>query len=635
MEKKVKDLLNSLLQAIEAEREEERNFHIKEIQELSSFEREEKGRALVSLKKKKKTMTLTGDYLYKFRKQNGEDFPELDFSTGDQVIISQYDPLDSMNPVGVVYEIGHNYIIVETNSILGGGGTRPYRLDLFVNDLTYQRIQAAVSLAKAPSSSFIQTILSGDYSANTKPSLEKIPSLNEKQSEGVDYSISCNGFYVVQGPPGTGKTYMGAHLIRELVKSGKKILISADSNAAVDNLIQKCLDLGIEPLRVGHPIRVNSELKEYTLDYQIAKHILADEISGIEREIDRQKDRLRELDKPKQKDLRGLSYIELMNLMKKNQSSRGISKRTLHSMKPYVKTQVRIQEYYEKIKELKNEIISELMNKAQVIAATNSTCGSELFDNHRFDFSIVDEASQASIPSALIPVQKADRFVLIGDHFQLPPIVISREAAELGLSESLMDYIVKLYPYQMTMLELQYRMNSEINDLVSKAFYFSKLVAHPRVKDIKLSVSGEKANDVPVEFIDVKGMEYRKKDTKSYRNKEEADVCVKIVEIYKNAGISNEDISIITPYRAQVEELRSRIEGVEIDTVDAFQGRENDLIIISFVRSNDRKSFGFLSDRRRLNVSLSRAKKKIIMIGNKDFLEQDSLYSFVIKKAEK
>ncbi len=633
LDNKVKDLLNSLLMAIEAEREEERNFHINEIKRLSPIEREKKGRALVGLKKQKPTMTITGDYLYRFRKRDRSDFPDFEFSTGDQVIISQYDPLDALNPSGVVYEIGKNYIVVQTSSNLTGGGGRPYRLDLFVNDLTYQRMQTAINLAKSPGSTLIQTILSGAYSANTKSSFSKMPSLNEKQTQGVDYALSCNGFYVIQGPPGTGKTYMGAHLVRELIDSGKRVLISADSNAAVDNLIKKCLDLGIEPLRVGHPIRVNSDLKKYTLDYRVVGHALSLEIQDIEAEIEKYKDRLRELDKPKQKDLRGYSYEEVMNMIKRNQSGRGISKRTLRSMKPYVKTQLKIQGFYDKIKELKQEITDKLMSEAKLVAATNSTCGSELFDNYRFDFNIIDEASQASIPSSLIPIQRADRFVLIGDHFQLPPVVISREAVRLGLSRSLMDYMAGLYPYQMTMLEVQYRMNREINDLVSGLFYSSKLKPHSTVTNRRLKLPRAYSTK-PIEFIDVDGREGRRADTKSYFNRREAEVCRDIINSYIEAGLTPEQISVISPYRAQVEDLRAMIPEVEVDTVDAFQGRENDLVIISFVRSNDIDALGFLKDGRRLNVSLSRAKKKLILVGSKVLLSKDELYNSVISMVD-
>lgn len=631
MNEGVKNLLNSLLSAIECEREEERRQHIEEIKILSPIEREQKGRALIDLKKKKPTMTLTGDYLYVFRKRDRSDLPDMEFSSGDQVVISQYDPLDAANPTGVVYEVGKKQISIQTSQSLNGGGGRPYRLDLFVNDLTFQRMQMALTQAKSPANSKMHKILGGEYAASTKPNDILEPRLNEKQLDGVRYAASCNGFYTIQGPPGTGKTYMAASLIENVLKSGKRILISADSNAAVDNLIKKCVDLGLEPLRIGHPIRVNDDLKKYTLDYRIVRHALFGEIYDIEKQIEHCKDDLRDLDKPKQKDLRGLSYEEVMRLIEKNQSTRGISKRTLRSMKPYVKTQMKIDKLFDKIREIKAEITSQLLAESMIIAATNSTCGSEVLENMHFDFSVVDEASQASIPSTLIATLKADRFILIGDHFQLPPVVISQEAVNLGLSRSLMDLMAELYPYQLCMLEVQYRMNAEISELVSDTFYSSKLIAHESVAKRKLKLSralGVSAE--PLEFINCEGRERRREGSKSYFNVEEANLCQKLVRNYLNAGLDASQISIISPYRAQVDCLRERISSVEIDTVDAFQGRENDLIILSSVRANDRGTLGFLKDRRRLNVSISRAKKKLVVVGSRVLLEQDSLYKELI-----
>ncbi len=691
LQENVKDLLNSLLQAIECEREEERERHISEIKSLSPLMREKKGRALINLKKRKPEITLTGDYIYSFYKKDKSDLPDTEIAVGDQVVISQYDPLDSTNPSAIVYEVGKNYIKLQT-PVLIKGVSRPYRLDLFVNDLTYMRMEKALSQAKSPANNFIQEILAGNYFANTKPyengGLPK--DLNQKQQEALEYSLSCNGFYSVQGPPGTGKTYLAARIVKVLVEAGKKVLISADSNAAVDNFLQKCIDVGLDPVRVGHPIRVNQNLKPYSLDYRVVRHALFENIALFEKEIEKKKERLRELDKPSQSLLRGLSYQEVMNLIEKNQSARGLSKRTLRGMKPYVKTALKIEKLYEKIKEVKQDISFELMQNASVIATTNSTAASEIMESMHFDFAIVDEASQASIPSTLIPILKADRFILVGDHFQLPPVVISREAVEKGLDNSLMNYLAEKYPYQICMLEKQYRMNSAICNLVSKLFYNSNLIADDSVRNrqlkvvrslhsvrkahysrddkiekntllsslgkqsIPLSSRAERSavershqsiplryapNPAPLEFINIDGKELIKSDSKSYFNLTEADFCLELSLAYIKKGIQPSEIAIITPYRAQVETIRKLIkksennaiyEGIEIDTVDAFQGREKDLVIISSVRANQENKLGFLSDKRRLNVSISRAKKKLILLGSEKLLSSNQLYKAVI-----
>ncbi len=687
MQENVKDLLNALLQAIECEREEERERHISEIKSLSPLMREKKGRALINLKKRKPEITLTGDYIYSFYKKDKSDLPDTEIGVGDQVVISQYDPLDSTNQVAIVYEVGKNYVKLQT-PVLIKGVSRPYRLDLFVNDLTYMRMEKALSQAKSPSHHFIQEILAGNYFANTKPYENgNLPNdLNKKQKEALEYSLSCNGFYSVQGPPGTGKTYLAARIVKVLVEAGKKVLISADSNAAVDNFLKKCIDVGLDPVRVGHPIRVNQDLKPYSLDYRVVRHALFDNVAIYETEIEKKKDKLRELDKPSQSLLRGLSYQEVMNLIEKNQSARGLSKRTLRGMKPYVKTALKIEKLYEKIKEVKQDISFEIMQNARVIATTNSTSASEIMNVMHFDFAIVDEASQASIPSTLIPILKADRFILVGDHFQLPPVVISRDAVDKGLDESLMNYLAKKYPYQICMLEKQYRMNTDICNLVSSLFYDSNLIADESVKNRRLKLAKSihsvcKAHSsrddkteqstpvssraersvaerfhhseiVPLrytpsqktlEFININGKELIKSDSKSYFNMAEASFCLELSLSYIKAGVKPNEIAIITPYRAQVETIRRLIkksgeiiiyDGIEIDTVDAFQGREKDLIIISSVRANHENKLGFLSDKRRLNVSISRAKKKLILLGSEKLLRTNPLYHSLIKSLQ-
>ncbi len=618
-----------MLLAIECEREEERTRHIEEIKRLSPYQREQKGRALVNLRVKKLGRTITGDILYLFRKKSKEKFPNLEFSVGDELVISQYDPLDVTNPTGIVYEMANDSIVISTPITIEKAGVRPFRLDLFVSDLTYARMTEALTKLKTDKNSYIRQILGGKYYPTTNPSDIDAEGLNEVQKLAASYAINANGFYTVQGPPGTGKTFMASLLVKNLVSSGKKILLSADSNAAVDNLMRKCLNAGMTPLRIGHPIRVNDDLKKYTLDYSVIRHEAFKEVKEIEDEIEYLKEKLKEKEKPSKDKLRGHTYAEILEIIASGHSSRGLSRRTLHSMKPYVKIRVKIDALYDKIKEVKDNIVKELIEKAPIVAATNSTTGSPLLAYTHFDFAVVDEASQASFPSTLIPIQKADRFVLIGDHYQLPPVVISERARDLGLDISLMDRLVHLYPYQMTMLEKQYRMNDEIMNLVSSVFYGGSLTADDDVKNRRLAA--DDSSEV-IHIINVKGTEKMNADSRSYYNMEEISAVKEELEHYLSLGVKEEDIGVITPYRAQVKALRELTTGVEIDTVDAFQGREKDLIIISFVRSNERDSIGFLSDIRRLNVAISRARKKLILIGNIDLLMKNEVYRKVFER---
>ncbi|MBJ2357619.1 AAA domain-containing protein, partial [Sphaerochaeta sp. S2] len=342
----VKNLINDMLRAVEYEREEERERHLSEMKYLSGQEREKKGRAVINLKRKKIGRTISGEYLYQFsRKYN----IETEISIGDQVIVSQDNPLDVQNPTGIVYEMTNKSITIAFTKQLRMGNNRPIRMDLSVNDTTYKRMEDALLHLKSPEFSKLNTILSGKYHVSTFEKDIKFKSLNDVQNQAVNLAYNNNGYYSIQGPPGTGKTYTAAHLIKTIVEGGKKVLITADSNAAVDHLIRHCAKLGLDPLRIGNPIRVNNDLKPYTLDYRVVKHALYSEIELLSSELEEVKVTHSHMDKPKPKDTRGHSYTELIELMDKNQASRGISKTTLKYMKPFLKIQKRMDYIYTKI----------------------------------------------------------------------------------------------------------------------------------------------------------------------------------------------------------------------------------------------------------------------------------------------
>ncbi len=622
MTENVKDLINNLLRAVEYEREEERRRHIEEIKFLSGVEREEKGRAIIGLVKRKVGRALGGDYLYAFRKKGTTFLPDTQIGVGDQVIISQFDPLDANNPTATVYEVTAKNITVACASSLTMNNSRPLRLDLYVNDITFQRMEAALTELKGSFHSKIQAILSGLYKVNSTPKGFLNSALNSVQNQAVDYALANNGYYSIQGPPGTGKTHTAAHLISHIVSSKQRILVTADSNAAVDNILRKLVDLGHAPLRIGNPIRVNRDLKQHTLDYKILKSVLYQDYLATEDAIEQLKDKQIHLERPTPKVTRGLKAEKLMEIYYKDKQMRGINKHTVRRFRPWLKTQSKIDALYDRLRELKEEIQTKLLASHRIICATNSTSGNDLLAYERFDWVVIDEAAQASIPSSAIAILKGERFILLGDHFQLPPVVISQEAKELGLAQSLMAYLAELYPYQLTRLTVQYRMHRVINDLVSRLFYDNALTAHQSVANRKLDF-----DKTVIDSYHVVGQERRFKDSKSYYNRAEIDCVIKIVNKLVNRGVAAQQIAVISPYKAQVNALVADMtQSCEIDTVDAFQGREKDVVIISFVRSNLRENIGFLNDYRRLNVSISRAKKKLILIGNFETLMSDDLF---------
>lgn len=625
MDYNVKTLINNMLRAIEYEREEERERHYQEMKHLTGFEREKKGRAVINLKKRKAGRTLSGEHLYLFSRQDGI---ESEMNVGDQVIVSQNSPLDLQNPTGIIYEMGHKSMTIAFSKQPRFASSKGLRIDLSVNDTTYKRMEEALLNLKSPTYSKLHKILGGNYQVSTYLKDQPFKTLNERQQEAISQAFNNNGYYSIQGPPGTGKTYTAAHLIKWIVSQNKKVLITADSNAAVDHLIRNCIKLDLEPLRVGNPIRVNKDLKSYTLDHKIYEHVLYGEIESLRETFDELKLLQKTIDKPKMKDTRGYSYGELIHLLESNQSGRGISKQSLKEMKPFLKLQKKMDGIYSKIQKLRSDIQSDLLNQYQIIASTNATAGCELLEDAAFDWVVIDEAAQASLPSAIIPILKGNRFVLVGDHFQLPPVVINTEAKALGLDQSLMDYLAQQYPYFMSRLTIQYRMHKAINELVSNMFYDNALIPDKSVENRRV-MSGD-----VVEVLHVKGQERMQKDSKSYFNQDEIDAVRQVISDLKKHHIEDEQIAVITPYKAQAKKLQQLFSTIEIDTVDAFQGREKDVVILSFVRSNKHGNIGFLKDFRRLNVSISRAKSKLILIGNMTLLRTNDMYEYLLDMIE-
>ena len=271
-----------------------------------------------------------------------------------------------------------------------------------------------------------------------------------------------------------------------------------------------------------------------------------------------------------------------------------------------------------------------------MILSTNSSAALESIARTKFDVAIIDEASQATIPSILIPIAKAHRFILAGDHKQLPPTIISEKAQPL--EKTLFEELIRRYPFKSQLLNVQYRMNKMLMEFPNREFYNNNLKSDSSVDEITLEdLLGIDYDEDPLLFIDTSNIddygESHLKDSKSIINKIEADIAVNLANDYLTAGVSEEDIGIISPYADQVKIIQDKTP-VEVKTVDGFQGREKEIIIISTVRSNDNENIGFLKDLRRLNVAITRAKRKLIIIGHKDTLIGNPTYARLIKFAE-
>lgn len=281
-------------------------------------------------------------------------------------------------------------------------------------------------------------------------------------------------------------------------------------------------------------------------------------------------------------------------------------------------------------------MIRNIIEESDVILATNSSAALESIAQTKFDVAIVDEASQATIPSILIPIAKAHRFILAGDHKQLPPTIISDKAGEL--EKTLFEALIRKYPHKSQLLNVQYRMNKLLMKFPNSEFYNNSLKSDVSVDEINIQdlIDSNYGEDALL-FMDTSNIEKNKeehlKDSKSIVNKLEAEIAVNVAQDYLTAGINEEDIGIISPYADQAKIIQEKTP-VEVKTVDGFQGREKEIIIISTVRSNPDGNIGFLNDLRRLNVAITRAKRKLIIIGNKDTLQNNPTYKRLIDFVE-
>lgn len=631
MRKRTRHYLNHLIEAIECERKEEMNRHIQEIKRITGHGREAKGRALMGMKKQKTGYTLGGDLLYRFQKKDRSYLPELEIRVGDEVLISQFDPLHKRNPRGTVYAINNTSMTVACREKIRFSNKKSIRLDLYINDITFKRMKEAVQTVIHKPHGMLAQILDGQVEPVIYPATMKLNGLNKSQEEAIINAVGSRGFYSIQGPPGTGKTYTAAKLIQSAVKNRQKVLVTADSNAAVDHLLRFLLQLDLKAMRIGNPIRINADLLKHTFDYKVTNHPMMQQIEGNHREIEFLRHEQREYKKPEMRFLRGLSYKEAYKLAIKNRTTRGIPSKAIQEMKPWLEIQHGIDQVYEKIKQTREKVQNDLFEQHDIIAVTNSTAACDLLQDQHFDVLVMDEAAQATLPSSLIPSLKADHLIYIGDHQQLPPTIISREAKGLGLDRSLMAYLAALYPEMLSVLKRQYRMNQQLNDLVSSMFYQGQLVPDTTVKEQCVKALGE-----PIEWVESNGEEAILGDSSSYYNAQEIELVVELIKKLRIHGVKDVDMAVITPYKAQAVTLEESLgdTAIEIDTVDAFQGREKDVVILSLVRSNSKGNLGFLTDYRRLNVSISRAKKKLYLVGNSATLSHDDVYVQLMRQVQ-
>jgi ATP-dependent RNA/DNA helicase IGHMBP2 len=521
---------------------------------------------------------------------------------------------------GVINYVRDNTMVITLNS-----DDLPYWIDepllgvdVMFDDMTYREMEFALKeVIKAEKSrvSELREILLGYQSPVTGRPLpvnsdwQPATKLNFSQLEALQNCLRSNDVAIIHGPPGTGKTTTLVQAIMHTVTEEKQVLVTAPSNAAVDLLVDKLSEAGLNVLRIGHPARVTEQTLSKTLDARIAMHPHFRELRNMRRRMEQLKDM-------------AFKYKREHGYAERQQ------RKLLMQEAKALKADADVLEFY---------IINDLLQNTQVIACTLVGVSHPTLRGKKYKTVFIDEAAQALEPACWIPILRAERVVLAGDHHQLPPTVKSFEAGKAGLSKTLFEKCIQRHPQTAVMLQTQYRMHEAIMRFSANYFYDEKLVAHESVATGLLD-----PGMMPFEFIDTAGCgftEARDPETLSRYNEEEARFVINQVErLILHIGMDNWNFSmgIITPYSAQVERLIKLAEASEelsmlasfitINTVDAFQGQERDVIAISLVRSNEKSEVGFLGDIRRVNVAMTRAKKKLIMVGDSATLGAHPFY---------
>lgn len=501
----------------------------------------------------------------------------------------------------------------------------PLRLERVPNDVTFERARAAVQRWKAIDRGPLlarKEVLLGQRPARFLPreadSL-RTTHLNPEQLEAVQRALSAEDLFLVHGPPGTGKSTVLAELADAAVARGERLLVTAASNAAVDHLLELCLERGLRAIRVGHPARVATHLQAHTLDLVVEEHpdrVLARELFDEAFEL--------------------LGYA-------RRQRTRGRSRERFANARA---SSAEAKRLFGEARALERKAVRAILDRAQVVCATLASLDGSVLANESFDCALLDEATQAIEPLSLIAFHRAPRVILAGDHRQLPPTVLSPEAAKRGLSKSLFERVLENHGDAIRkMLEEQYRMNEAIMRFPSRELYDDKLRAFPgaaRRTLTELLPDAPAELVVPLQFLDTAGKgfeEEREEGSGSFRNRGEAEALIRWARRLVDAGLEPQNLAVIAPYSAQATLLRelcvdAGLAATEVDTIDAFQGREKEAVLLSLTRSNGEGAVGFLSDIRRMNVALTRAKRHLFAVGDSATLAAHPFYARFIEHAQ-
>ena len=596
---------------------EKETFH-KQTEEMGLQRKVKRGDAWYPLKMGKSYYNSLNQLVVEVHRQGDDNEIEHNFEFGRPVAFFRVDDKDKIKYfpfTGTVSYVDGDRMVVavpDNGQLIDVQSAEHVGVQLFFDETSYKMMFEALDrvIRAKGRLGYLRDLFYSHQKAETFSfSAMQFPYLNATQEEAVNKVLRAKDVAIVHGPPGTGKTTTLVEAIYETLRRENQVLVCAQSNMAVDWISEKLVDRGVNVLRIGNPTKVNDKMLSFTYERRFEAHPDYDQLWAIRKAI---------------RDLRA------------------------HRKRGDDKYHQKLERLKERATELELRINAQLFGEARVIACTLVGSSSRLLDGQKFGTLFIDEAAQALEAACWIPIRRVSRVVFAGDHCQLPPTVKSIAALKAGLGKTLMERIVENKPEVVTLLKMQYRMNEEIMRFSSSWFYGNQVESAPEVKYRSILDL-----DIPMTWIDTSAFELNEDSEVSFKeqfvgesfgriNKAEAELTLLALENYftkiGKTRILDEriDVGVISPYRAQVQYLRRLLKKKEffkpyrslisVNTVDGFQGQERDVILISLVRANDEGQIGFLRDLRRMNVAITRARMKLIILGDASTMTRHPFY---------
>ena len=595
----------------------EKDAYRKQTEEMGLQRKVKRGDAWFPLKMGKSYYNSLNQLVVEVHRQGDDNEIEHNFEFGKPVVFFSLngDKIKYFSFTGSVSYVDGDRMVVavpDNGQLIDVQSAEQVGIQLFFDETSYKTMFEALDrVIKAKGRlGYLRDLFYSHQKAETFSfAALHVPYLNPTQEDAVNKVLRAKDVAIVHGPPGTGKTTTLVEAIYETLRRENQVLVCAQSNMAVDWISEKLVDRGVNVLRIGNPTRVNDKMLSFTYERRFEAHPDYDQLWAIRKAI-------RELRAHRKRG--NDSYHQKMERLK------------------------------ERATELEVRINAELFGEARVIACTLVGSANRLLEGQKFGTLFIDEAAQALEAACWIPIRRVSRVVFAGDHCQLPPTVKSFAALKAGLGKTLMERIVENKPEVVTLLKMQYRMNEEIMRFSSDWFYGNQVESAPEVKYRSILDL-----DIPMSWIDTSEFELPENSNLTFKeqfvgesfgriNKAEAELTLLALENYfqkiGKARILDErlDVGIISPYRAQVQYLRQQLKKKEffkpyrhlisVNTVDGFQGQERDIILISLVRANDEGQIGFLRDLRRMNVAITRARMKLIILGDASTMTRHPFY---------